>query len=228
MIHKTMLGLRKTVVTLMVLSAIALLTGCAYVIQGYQLYPIGVSVRAKTNKSIYIQPAFDKRPDNVKAAMFLGDVKPTKYITRYEQEYYFVEDPAVQTMAEYFTGAVQNDFRDAGFTIANSKSSADYVLMMQINKMEGYKEMNVLSEILGIFTLGYTTHYDIVTSADVNVFLMDAKTNQKIFGKRYDIEETKEQYIYSPYIYNTEYYLTKQIKEAVKRMLTDVIRTVQQ
>lgn len=221
------LGFIKVAVVCLVCFIIALLTGCAYVVQGYQFYPLGVSVKSKSAKRLYIEPAVDKRQDNVKATMFVGDLKPTKYITRYEQTYYFVEDPDVQTLPEYFSGAVQNDFRDAGYTIANSRSTADYVLITQINKMEGYKEMDVMSSILGIFTLGFTTHYDVITTADVNLYILDAKTNQKILVKRYKSEENKEQYIYSPYIYNTEYYVTKQIKVVIKKMLIDAIKLIQ-
>jgi hypothetical protein len=204
--------------------AIAVLAGCAYVTKGYQLYPLGVSVKTNSAKSIYIQPAGDKRVNNVKATMFFGKDKPVKCITRFNETSYFIEDPSVQTVSEFFTGAVRNDFRDAGYKIANSKNSADYVLMLQVNKMDGYKEAPLLNQILGIFTFGLLFKYDVVTCADFNAYLLDARTNRKILAKRYKSEEKIEEYLYDVYVYHTDYYLTKQIKVSVKKLLADTVR----
>jgi len=204
--------------------AVVLFAGCAYVFKGYQMYPLGVSVRTNSVKSIYIQPAIDKRANNVKAMMFYGPDKPTKYLVRFEQQAYFVEDPAVQTIAEFFTGAVQCDFRDAGFRIANSKATADYVLVLQINKMEGSKEMPIINRIIGFLTFGILMKYDILSTSDFNAYLMDARTNKQIISKHYKSEEKVDEYIYDVYTYNTEYYLIKQIKLSIKQLINDTIR----
>jgi hypothetical protein len=206
--------------------AIGLLASCAYVFKGYQLYPLGVSARTGSAKSIYIQPAIDKRANNVKATMFYGPEKPTKYIVRFEQRAFFVEDPTVQTVPEFFTGAMQNDFRDAGFRIANSRASADYVLITQINKLEGYKEMPFINWIIGVFTFGILMKYDIVTTCDFNAYLMDARTNKAVVTKHYKSEEKLDEYLLDVYSYHTDYYLTKQIKLSIKQLLNDTIRMV--
>lgn len=207
-------------------AVLASFSGCAYVSKGYQLYPLGVSVKTNSQKSIYVQPATDKRADNVKATMFFGDNKPTKYLTRFEERFYFVEDPSVQTAAEFFTGAVQNDLRDAGYKIANSKNSADYVMILQINRLDGHKEAPIINQILGVLTFGFLFKYDIVCVADFNAYLMDPRTNKKVLGKHYKSEETKEEYLMDVYSYSTDYYLTRQIKMGVKELLNDVIKTV--
>ena len=201
-------------------------SGCAYVTKGYQLYPLGVSVKTNSVKSIYVQSAVDKRADNITTTMFYGKEKPTKYLTRYQNMYFFVEDPQVQTASEFFTAAVQNDLRDAGFRIANSKSSADYVMALQLNRLDGYKEMPILSVILGVLTFGILAKHDVVTVADFNAYVTDAKTNQKVFSKNYKSEELIEQYYYDVYSYNTDYYLTRQIKMSVKKLLSDAIKAV--
>ena len=85
----------KSVFVMIAFFAVAAFTGCAYVFKGYQIYPVGVSYRTQSQKSIFIQPVIDKRVNNVKAMMFYGPEKPTKYLVRFREQAYFVEDPAV-------------------------------------------------------------------------------------------------------------------------------------